>query len=69
MGVHGFGMGYAVDVVLVDDAYIALALQTLAPWRVGRVHLEARAALELPAGTLARTGTEVGDALVLEELS
>ena len=61
------GMRYTIDVVLVDEANVALWIQTLDPWRLGKIHLDARAALELPAGTLERTGTEVGDVLVFEE--
>lgn len=66
-GVHGVGLRFAIDVVLVDESGSTLWLQTLEPWRVGRMHLDARAALELPEGTLARTGTELGDTLVLDE--
>lgn len=64
-GVHALGMAFTVDVILVDEGSCALWVQTLRPWRIGGFHLDARAALELPAGTLARTGTAPGDRLEL----
>jgi len=39
----------------------------LEPWQRTRMHSKANSALELPAGTLARTGTVVGDRLSWEE--
>ena len=67
-GVHSLGMRFSIDVLLVDDAMTVVALLApLRPWRLGAVHLEAAAALEVPVGTVDRTGTQVGDALALEE--
>jgi uncharacterized protein len=68
-GVHGLGMSFAIDVVLIDEGLHAIWVQTLHPWRLGRIHLDARAALELPVGTLARTGTSPGDRLRIERTS
>jgi uncharacterized membrane protein (UPF0127 family) len=65
-GVHSLGLRFAIDVVLVDEAHAVLWLGTIEPWRLGRMHLDARAALELPAGTLVRSGTTVGDRLAVE---
>ncbi len=65
-GVHGLGMRFAIDVVLLDEALGVIWVGTLRPWRMGRIHLDARAALELPAGTADRTGTAIGDVLALE---
>jgi uncharacterized protein len=64
-GVHALGMAFPVDVILVDESRRALWVRTLRPWRIGGYHLDARAALELPAGTLERTGTQPGDRLDL----
>ena len=65
-GVHGLGLRQAIDVILVDEALTVLWLRTLRPWRLGQLHLDARAALELPEGSLVRSGTAVGDVLWLE---
>lgn len=68
-GVHALGMTFPVDVILVDEGLRALWAGTLRPWRIGGYHLEARAALELPVGTLERTGTRPGDRLELRPAS
>lgn len=62
--VHTYGMGFAIDVAMLDArgrvlaAYPALPPGRRTPWS-----REGRYALELPAGTLARTATAVGDQL------
>lgn len=67
-GVHMFGMKTALDVVFLDGSNTVCALyEELAPGERTKVHGEAGSALELPPGTIARTGTEVGDRLELVE--
>lgn len=63
-GVHMYGMRYPLDVLLLDaQGKVVASYPELAPWRRTRIHRQARAALELPAGAIARTGTEEGDLL------
>jgi uncharacterized membrane protein (UPF0127 family) len=65
--VHMFGMGYAVDVAFVDRRGAVVAVyHRLAPGQRSRWHKGAACALELPAGTLAKTGTREGDRLAWE---
>jgi hypothetical protein len=65
--VHMFGMRYAIDVAFLDAAgRIVATYQGLRPARTTRYHRSAASALELPAGMLARTGTQVGDRLSME---
>jgi uncharacterized membrane protein (UPF0127 family) len=65
--VHMFGMRFAIDVVFVgaDDRVVSV-VEDLRPWRATWPVRGARAALELPAGTAARTGTIAGDTLAKE---
>lgn len=64
MGVHSFGMKFAIDVAYVDRAgTVVCVLSPLVPGKAGPVMCEARWVLELPEGVLARTGTVVGDRL------
>jgi hypothetical protein len=59
--VHTHFMSFAMDVLYVDKAQKILAIdQEMAPWRFGRIHRHARFVIELSAGTVGRTGTEVG---------
>lgn len=62
--VHMFGMRYAVDVAFLDRRGSVVAVyHRLAPGQRSRWHKGAAYALELPAGTLAMTGTREGDKL------
>ena len=64
--VHMFGMRYALDVAFLDrDERIVAAYSALQPGERSRWHSRAYQALELPTGTLERTGTSVGDLVVL----
>lgn len=66
-GVHTFGMRFAIDVILVDEGLQVLWLgRHIRPWRLGKMHLDAQAALELPLGAVDKTGTTLGDLLTLE---
>lgn len=67
--VHMFGMRQPLDVAFVDAGHrVVAAYPDLQPRRMTRYHREAVAALELPAGTLARTATRVGDRLTVVAL-
>jgi uncharacterized membrane protein (UPF0127 family) len=62
--VHMFGMRGALDVAFVDrDGAVIAAYHALPPGGRTRWHRRAHAALELPPGTLRRTGTHQGDTL------
>lgn len=68
--VHMFGMRYAIDVVFLDDAARVVGLTAeLAPWRVSPLVRAAASVLELPAGTIARTGLHEGQAVTIEARS
>jgi uncharacterized protein len=62
--VHTFFMRFPIDVLFLDGggAVVAMAPR-LAPWRATRVHLRARAALELAAGAIEAHGVLPGDRL------
>lgn len=63
-GVHMYGMRYPLDVLFLDrERRVVAAYRGLEPGARSRFHREARYALELPAGTIDRTGTEPGDPL------
>ncbi len=66
--VHMFFMRFALDIVHTDKQGTVLrVLHGIKPWRLGPFVRKCRMAIELPAGTAARTGTVEGDAIVLED--
>jgi uncharacterized membrane protein (UPF0127 family) len=63
-------MGYAIDLVFVDrERRVTKLVPRLVPWRIVWGASGGRHCIELPAGALEGTQTEVGDRLRLEELS
>ncbi|HUP20175.1 MAG TPA: DUF192 domain-containing protein [Gemmatimonadota bacterium] len=63
-GVHMYGMTYPIDVAFADrEGEIVALYRELAPGARTKMHTGARSAVELPPGTLAETGTMIGDRL------
>lgn len=62
-------MSYAIDLVFLDRSRrVTRTVHDLRPWRmVLRAH-GGRDCLELPAGTVLRTGTQAGDEIALTRL-
>ena len=64
--IHTFFMRYPIDVIFADSRYKVLkAVPAFPPWRPFLACRGAFYVIELPAGTLAATGTEEGDQLDL----
>lgn len=63
--IHMFFMRFPIDVLYIDRADRVVRIQEgLKPWRVGPLYTKgARYVIELPKGTIARTGTQVGDSI------
>jgi len=67
--IHTFGMRMEIDVCFLDHGHrIMKSLDRLGPWRSAQGGRRSHATLELPEGTLARTGTGTGDRLILERV-
>ncbi len=63
-GVHMQWMKYPLDVAFIGAGGAVVAVyHTLRPWRFSKTHRDAECALELRAGTLRDTETEVGHRL------
>jgi uncharacterized protein len=63
-GVHTFAMNFPIDVAYLDSNNVVVHIErSLGPWRIAPVSRKTSSVLELPAKTLASTGTEVGDAI------
>jgi len=60
--IHSFGMRFVFDALFLGpDRKVVGMYQRFRRNRISRVFWNARGVLELPAGTIERTGTEVGD--------
>lgn len=66
-GIHSFGMRFVFDALFLGpDMRVVGRYERFRRNRVSRVFRNARGVLELPAGTIERTRTEVGDEIEFE---
>ena len=65
--IHTFFMRFAIDAAFVArDGRVVRAISAMRPWRATRLYPAAAMAVELPAGTLMRSGTGEGDVLLFQ---
>jgi len=65
-GVHTLGMLFTIDVVFLDkDLKVVGVRELLRPFSITSLNLQAESVLELPAHTIFKSRTEVGDQLVV----
>jgi hypothetical protein len=67
--VHTFFMRFPIDVLFLDRQGAVIYRQTLQPWRLSPWMRSCAGVLELPAGTLDRTKTALGDRIHLEPVN
>ncbi len=62
MSIHTFFMSFPIDIVFLNKTNRVIAIiKNLQPNRMTRLYFKAVSVLELPAGTIDTTSTEVGD--------
>lgn len=65
--IHTIGMKFPIDVLFVDKKYNVVGVrEAIPPYRLTRVFWKALGVLELPAGTIRDSRTEVGDQLKVD---
>ncbi len=65
--VHMFGMGYALDIVFLDEHQGVVHTESaLQPWKLSPKVQEARSVIELPVGTIERVGLRIGSRVEIE---
>ena len=64
--VHTFFMRFPIDILYLDrEQVVVKAVRALRPFRLSACLKGGRSTLELPAGAIEASGTQVGDRLVL----
>ena len=65
--IHTIGMLFSFDVIMIDRDFKVVGLHELIrPFRITRPNFRAESIVEVPAHTIFRSRTEVGDQLVIE---
>lgn len=66
-GVVSFFMRFPIDVVFLDkDRKVVHLVEDMKPWKTSKVLRAAKLVVELPSGTVATTGTQLGDSISIE---
>jgi uncharacterized protein len=69
-GVHTIGMMFPIDLIFLSkEKEVVHVEEHLRPFRISAVSLKATSVLELPAHTVFRTGTQVGDRMEIARLN
>lgn len=64
--IHSIFMAFPFDALFVDKGWrVVHAIEAMPPFRLSRIVWKAGGVVELPAGTIAATNTQVGDVLEL----
>ena len=67
--IHMVGMKFPIDVVFLNHGYqVVYMIESIQPGQVGPLIEDAVMAVELPAGTIKRTGIEPGDVFAFSGL-
>jgi uncharacterized protein len=62
--IHSFWMKFEFDAIFLDkNLRVVHLMQEMKPWRISKLVFSAHSVLEVPAGLIARSATEVGDTL------
>ena len=69
-GVHTIGMMFPIDLIFLSkEKQVVHVEEHVRPFRISAVSLKASSILELPAHTIYRTGTKIGDQLEIARLN
>lgn len=67
-GVHMFFVRFPIDLLYLNSNFSVIDMcQSLRPWRVHRPKVKANYIVELPAGTISRTRTKLGQKIALHK--
>lgn len=66
-GVHTIGMLFPIDLIYLNKEKQVVHLEEFVrPFRISKVSLRTRSVVELPAHTIYRTGTQIGDQIEIK---
>ena len=68
-GVHTFGMKFTIDVVALDECGVVIDMvPNMKPWRLRLPRRGTAGVLELPAGSIAAEGIELGHRILFQSV-
>jgi hypothetical protein len=68
-GIHTCWMRFSIDVIALDERHVVIdRVSALKPWRIRLPKRGTVGVLEMPAGALERSGTDIGHRIAFEPL-
>jgi uncharacterized protein len=65
--IHSFWMKFEFDAIFLDkNLRVVHLVSAMKPWRISKLVFGAHSVLEVPAGLILRTATELGDRLEMQ---
>jgi uncharacterized protein len=65
--IHTFWMRFPLDVLYMDrESTVIRADERMKTWRIGPIFTGSKWVIELPSGTIAKTGTSAGDKIEVQ---
>jgi uncharacterized membrane protein (UPF0127 family) len=65
-GIHTFGLMFSIDLVYLDsELRVVHLVENLGPLRIAPLRFRCESVLELPARSISKSGTQVGDQLMI----
>jgi uncharacterized membrane protein (UPF0127 family) len=66
-GIHTFGLLFPIDVIYLDSEFrVVHLIENLGPLRIAPLRRRVASVLELPAGSIYISGTQLGDHLLIK---
>ena len=66
--IHMLFMRFPIDVLFIDkDNVVVGCCKSIKPWRLSSIFRKSVLAVELPAGLIDKTNTDVGDIIAIED--
>jgi uncharacterized membrane protein (UPF0127 family) len=60
--IHSLGMKFSFDAIFLDrNLQVVHLMSEMKPWRISRMILSAKSVLEVPAGLIHQSATQLGD--------
>ena len=64
-GIHTFCLQFPIDLIVLDNKNSVKVAKTIKPNRIVLWNIKYKTVIELPVNTLIKTGTKIGDIIVL----
>lgn len=65
--IHTFFMNFPIDVIFVDNDWKAIyMMESFIPWKLSKIIPRSRAVIELPPGTIQKSGSSLGDVFCID---